>query len=664
MSVDKLLLSLNSRQRMAATMADQHALVLAGAGTGKTNTIVARAAFLIQSGVLAHRIQILTFTRRAASEIVTRVKAQLGDRANGLQASTFHTWCMGLVRKSAALGARNSTVIDGEDQLQLIRPIRVKSKCPPTDLPTADELRDLYSYARNTNQSLTAALTRSHPDHLIAKPHIAAIFKRYEAKKRERHYLDYDDILSVVATGMSESPRIRAWVGKQYDHILVDEMQDSNPLQWSLLSPLTDTCTLFCVGDDAQSIYGFRGADFNNVHSFEERVPGSVVLKLTKNYRSTQEILDVANWLLKDSPLNYGKTLTAARGHGFRPQLHNFGDEWAESDWIVRDILQRRTDGDDWRDQMILTRTAYSARAIERSLLAAEIPYRFIGGVKLLESAHVRDVLSLLRLIANPHDEIAAMRYLSLFPGVGDATASRVADMLMKAGSLEDGIDGLENERRLPPLATQAMRKTLLRRHSVYMAINTAVKMLTPILEDKYRNQDWPKRQRDFLLLAKLAERHSNILAFIEEYVLDPIHSTMVERKDNDDVVTIITIHSAKGTQCKNCYVINVSPGAYPTTKAIGNANQVEEERRVLYVALTRAEDNLIVTRQTHNTWAFTSTAASTNELSDQAVECYFFNDLPKGLFEEVTHRRVTKFASPANGRNGKFAAPHGINLE
>ena len=366
------------------------------------------------------------------------------------------------------------------------------------------------------------------------------------------------------------------------------------------------------------------------------------MLKLNKNYRSTQEILDVPNWLLQQSPLNYGKTLVAARGAGFRPQLHNFSD--------------------DWRDQMILTRSAYSAKTMESCLLAADIPYRFIGGVRLLESAHVRDVLALLRLVANPRDEIAAMRYLSLFRGVGDVMASRFAETLMKSASLEEGIESLKNERRLPALATHAMLKTVRRRHNVSKAINMAVKMLTPVLEEKYRNQDWAKRQGDFLLLAKLAEKHINILAFIEEYVLDPIHSSMVERKDDDDVVTIITIHSAKGTQCKNCYVINVSPGAYPTTRSIGDADQVEEERRVLYVALTRAEDNLIVTRQTLNTWTSTSTPA--NELSDKAVECYFFNDLPKGLFDEVTHRGSSKFDPPAKVRSGKFVAPSGINLE
>ena len=682
MSLETMLSSLNTRQCEAATMADQHALVLAGAGSGKTKTIVARAAYLIEQGVRAQRIQILTFTRRSASDIVTRVQGHLGEQAAGLRASTFHTWCMSLIRRAPEVfGGKGYSVIDRDDQLQLLRGLRGKSKSKgknkcktktktktktetnanATDLPTAAQFCDIYSFARNTGLSLTEALARNNREFLEIKGQIAPIMKAYEEKKRERHYLDYDDILQLVAQSISQSPKVCEWVGNQYDHLLVDEMQDTNPLQWSLLSPLKDACWLFCVGDDAQSIYGFRGADFKNVHSFQERLPNSVVLKLTKNYRSTQEILDVANWLLAQSPLKYGKKLIAARGTGVMPQLHNFSNEWEESGWITEDVLRRRNDdGDDWRDHMILARTAYSARAVESSLLAADIPYRFIGGTKLLESAHVRDVLSLLRIIGNPLDEIAVMRYLTLFPGVGDVTATRVVDSFLQASSLDAAIALLKDEKRVPAAAAAALLKVNRHRHNVAKAITIAVRMLEPVLEAKYRNQDWPKRQRDFALVAKLAEKHTNILSFIEEYLLDPIHSSMVERNEDDDVVTVITIHSAKGTESKTCYVINASPGAFPSNKAVGDADQVEEERRVLYVALTRAMDNLIVTRQSMTTWA------SADNQDDEAVESYFFNDLPTGLFDEFTHNSHSrvKVSSPQKVKSVKFRRVTGINLD
>ena len=290
MTINSLLSELNEHQRIAATMQRQHALVLAGAGCGKTKTIVARAAFLISAGTPSHRIQILTFTRRAASEIVERVRMHLGDTAEGLRASTFHTWCISLIRRaSSAFGCKDYSVIDRDDQLQLFKVLRGRKSS--SQLLTAKQLCDLYSFARNTGRTLAATLLKNAPDSYEKKDQIANVMLAYEARKRDRRYLDYDDILDVVAQQMSSSPDTRSWVASQYDHMLVDEMQDTNPLQWKLIDPLRGQVTLFCVGDDAQSIYGFRGADFRNVHSFSERVEDSVTLKLEQNYRSTQEIL-------------------------------------------------------------------------------------------------------------------------------------------------------------------------------------------------------------------------------------------------------------------------------------------------------------------------------------------------------------------------------------
>lgn len=658
MTLENRLASLNIRQRKAATLEDQHALVLAGAGSGKTKTIVARAEYLIENGVPAHRILILTFTRRAASEIVARVKSHLGERAARLQACTFHTWCMGLIRRAPMLfGAPKCSVIDRDDQVMLFKTLRGSPKGEAAQLPTAAQLCDIYSYARNTGQSLSKTLKRHYPEYLGLKEAMIPILKGYEAKKESCHYLDYDDILDLVARAIQQSPEVCKWVARKYDHLLVDEMQDTNPLQWGLLDPLKDHCCLFCVGDDAQSIYGFRGADFKNVHSFGERVPGAVVLKLNKNYRSAPEILDVANWLLDNSPLRYGKRLVAARGTGIRPQLHNFSNEWEEGAWIARDVLQRRGQGDKWSDHMILARTSHSAKAIESYLLAAEIPYRFIGGVKLLESAHVRDLLSLLRIVGNPRNEIALMRYLTLFPGVGEVTASRAIARMIQAGSLDAAISTLQAEKKIPGDVIAALTKVNQYRTNVAKAIAIAVRMLGKVLERKYQHLEWPKRQGDFKLVAKLAEKHQSILGFIQEYLLDPIHSSMVERTESDDVVTVITIHSAKGAECKTCYVINVSPGAFPSSRAIGDQDEVEEERRVLYVALTRAKDHLIVTRQNNTTWTVT------DHDGGRAAESYFLNNLPKGLFAEFSHNQGSRAAAwtkaQARPRAGK-----GINFD
>ena len=624
MSVEILLDGLNPRQREAATLPNQHALILAGAGTGKTKTIISRTAYLINSGIPASRIRVLTFTRRSASEIVERVKNTLGDKATGLGASTFHAWCMSLIHSAPeAFGAKGLSIIDRDDQIQLFRYLRGKKN--RGTFPTAKELCDLYSFARNTEQSLKSTIELKADNYVEITETIGKIMIAYEKKKAQHKYLDYDDILEVVAVQLTNSDKVRKWVGSQYDCILIDETQDTNPLQWRLLLPLKELVPLFAVGDDAQSIYGFRGADFKNIHCWPDRVEGSAVLKLEDNYRSTQEILDVANWLLKQSPLNYNKNLKSVRGSGSIPQLINFKSEWEEGNWLVTDLHKRYSNGDSWRDHMILVRSSFAGRVIESALLQANIPYRFIGGMKLLESAHIKDVLSLLRLIANPHDEIAAMRLFTLWPSIGEVRASRLVNLIEDSAVIEDLPDLLVKDGGLDKNAADIIRVVSDLKGDVANAFQTAANKMSAILELKYRNKDWNKRKRDFRLVTKLAKKHSSILAFLEEYLLDPLHGSQVDINDIDDAVSIITIHSAKGTESKTCYVIDVSPGSYPSGFAVSE-DDIEEERRVLYVALTRAQDNLIVTRK-YSTWA------EKNDMN----ESYFLNDMPDYLFVEET---------------------------
>ncbi len=650
MSLELLLRELNESQRNAATVANTHTLVLAGAGCGKTKTIIARAAYLISEGTSPERIQLLTFTRRSASEIVERVRLTMGDRSSGLRASTFHTWCTSIIRRAPkAFGFNSFTVIDRDDQLQILRVLR--GKRAGQNFPKASEICDMYSYARNTRSSLDKTLKTRFSIFYAHKQEIASLMRAYEERKHARNYCDYDDILDVVAQGISQYPDLREWLGSQYDHILVDEMQDTNPLQWGLLEPMTTHVRLFCVGDDAQSIYGFRGADFRNVHSFQERVPGASVLKLEDNYRSTQEILDLSNWLLLNSPIRYNKQLKAVRGKGVKPRIETFRNAWEEARWIAEDLSRRRADGAEWRAHMILTRSGFSARTVEQALLAKEIPYKFIGGVKLLESAHVRDLLSALRIIANHRDEIAWMRFLTLWAGVGEVTASTLVSDLILLPGLQESVNQLGKHAKVPQEATDTLFKLSSLDSRIPQMIRTAVDMMKEILATKYRNQDWEKRLKDFELVAQLAEKQRSILEFLEEYILEPVYHTVGERKEDDDVVHIITIHSAKGTERDVCYVANVSPGSYPPAFSIGDLDDVEEERRVLYVALTRAKNELIVTRRQLAAWAIPDRALQssspddedlpvddTDESAKQIIESYFFNELPQVLTDETVH--------------------------
>ncbi len=630
MALQHLLDSLNDAQRHAATIPPRHALVLAGAGSGKTRTIIARAAYLIWSGVPAERMLILTFTRRAASEIVERVRGVLGEHADQLRASTFHTWCMSLLRRAPhTFDAEGVSVIDHDDQLALFRLVR-STRPNDTLLPQAAQLASLYSYARNTGQTLTAAIERQADELLSVKHEIGAVMRAYEARKAECRYIDYDDVLVRVAAAMAHSPAIRDWVAQFYDHILVDEMQDTNPLQWQLLHPLQRLVTLFCVGDDAQSIYGFRGADFRNVHQFGERVPGSITLRLEQNYRATQEILDLANWLLAASPLRYDRRLVAMRGPGVRPRVHTFSNEFEEGRWIAEDCAQRHQEGVAWREHMILVRSSSIARPIEVALLDRGIPYRFIGGTRLFESAHMRDLLSPLRIVANPRDELAWMRFLTLWPGIGDVHAARIIARIGPIAASAEGVMAIAAG-ELPADAHEVLRRVHRLQELVPQAIASAAAALEPVLEARYRNNDWERRRQDFPMVEELARRYTSLLGFIEEYLLNPIYESAVDRLGVEDAVTVITIHSAKGTECRICYVAGVSPGNYPSTRSVDNPDEVEEERRVLYVAFTRAQDELIVTRRVRSQWA-------RRGRQNDPAERYLLNDLPRALVDEVVH--------------------------
>jgi DNA helicase-2/ATP-dependent DNA helicase PcrA len=333
---------LNKNQRIAAEHDENHILVLAGAGTGKTLTIIARAEYLINKGVEPRRILLLTFTRRAAKEMIDRLYMDIGSTAKEVLTGTFHHFCLLTMRRMPEkFEIKEYTVIDRDDQIALMKLARAGYIKKGDIFPRAAKLVNIYSYARNTNMSVMEYLEKySDYDRIISKK-IYKVFIAYEKRKYLSRYLDYDDILYRFARRLHEDASIREKLRGLYDHILVDEMQDTNPLQWLILDGLRDPAKLFCVGDDAQSIYAFRGADFKNVHSFKKRVPGSVILKLEDNYRSTQEILNLSNWLLRQSSLSYNKNLRAQRDKRGKPLLIDFESDLDEAKWITEDLIKR-----------------------------------------------------------------------------------------------------------------------------------------------------------------------------------------------------------------------------------------------------------------------------------------------------------------------------------
>lgn len=649
---------LNVQQRAAASFAGRNLLLLAGAGTGKTRTIIARAKYLLEKGVSPSRMLILSFTRKSAREIVSRLQSSVSNDARQLRGQTFHSWCMSMIEQNPTVfNFGKFTVIDEEDRKSAFGLVCGKS-FKKENFIKPEQLSEVYSYAVNSCCNLSTALRHCIFDgrmdddtreRVIRKmPVYEKAIRAYLAFKASRRYLDYDDILQKVAVGLAKNPSAAEFMASAYDHILIDEMQDTNPLQYKLLSSFWTRCDIFCVGDDAQSIYGFRGADFKSIHRFTEVVPDAEVMKLTINYRSTQEILDMSNWLLARSPLSYDKMLTAARGNGRLPVLCHYSDEWDQARDIVMRI--RNTIGEQglrYRDNMVLSRSNRGLRPIEACLVEARIPYVIYGGSSLMASAHIRDVVSALRIVANPHDELAWTRYLLLFPRIGEITASRIIDRLADKDNLDECISVLADEKALDPSAAATLLSIARVRDAVSRAVEEAFAGLTKILEARYKDT-WQRRKADIPLLKKIGEASESLTAFISEYILDPSLETADKAEGNsDDHVILTTIHSAKGLEASVCYIVNVSYSQYPSPHAIDcGEDEIEEERRCLYVAMTRAKDDLIIYRSHKAGYVEDGPSAQTASVR------YFLNNIPDFLFQPEflgdTRRSWSGYTGPA----------------
>lgn len=632
-----LLNSLNEQQRAAATTESRQTLVRAGAGTGKTLTIVARCAHLIESGVQPQQIQALTFTRKSAAEIKSRVENLLGVQAAGLNASTFHSWCMTLIRGNEdAWGYKGWTVIDPEDQLTIFKIARSRREL---GLPPADSIMNCYSFARNAKQGfIQVAVDRLGLTREQIEEFIVPVVRDYDEVKRLNRYIDYDDVLVIVGKQLQASDKLAEWIGKMYSHLLIDEMQDTNPLQWQILRPLVNRLSLYCVGDDAQSIYGFRGADFASIHNFQDIVPGSRIYKLTDNYRSTQGILDISNWLLRQSPLSYDKDLVAQRSEESTPALETFGAEQTAANRVIDLVEERVDDGEKLKDNLVLVRAGAIAKAVEQVCLQRGIPYRFYGGQKLMESAHIRDLLSALRIVANPLDQLAWLRFLMLFPKIGEVNAKRMMDEQLAHYRTHANIDYSV----LPSLVADTLSGIRQHQQNVPEAITVAAEHLDPVLERNYRNQNWDRRWPDFLHLKSLGHGHTSVAGFVEQYIIDPIYSSEMHGEPSEDAVIISTIHSSKGMEANHVYLLHASPGQFPTPRAV-ERDAIEEERRLLYVALTRARDTLTITRLNLSNSPVNFTSNRNPDL-----DLYFFADLPDQLAKRVNNVELSRPAPPS----------------
>jgi len=643
--------NLNDYQIKAAQYQGKHLLVLAGAGTGKTKTIIARAEFLLNNGVDPNKIAILSFTRKSAKEIAERLKISVSRNINknAITGKTFHSWCNEIMHNYPDYFPHCTyTPLDEDDRSSAMALCIGKNfRDSQNEKIKKEPIIAIYSYAVNTLCSLSDAIyhirfgNTDKNDKQVKKyieeykELLAPVIKKYIEYKKERRYIDYDDMLSIVGDVLEKNKIVRDAVTNRYEHVLIDEMQDTNPLQYKLLKSFIEKSHLFCVGDDAQSIYAFRGADFQTIHSFTNIFPNSESYKLLLNYRSTQEILDLANWILEQSPLNYDKKLVAHRGKGELPSLIHVKSDWEEADIITDGIQQSITEGCKYIDTLVLGRSNWSLSKVEGACLSKKIPYKKLGGTSLMQSAHVRDVASAMRIVANIYDEIAWIRFLQIWEKIGPSIATKIIEKVLILDTFEKMIDYLQHSdikeiiNDIPD--TLLSVKEFINRPAE--AMKAAVDSMKQRLEKKYK-EEWIYRVSDFEVLQEVAKSTGSITEFITEYVLDPKAETTkkyVNRNLNaeDDAITLSTIHSAKGLEAKIVHIINVTAGNYPSPRTIiEGENAIEEERRCLYVAATRAKDYLNLYRNINS--------LRTNYKDETQV--YFLNKLPDELVNIIVN--------------------------
>jgi DNA helicase-2/ATP-dependent DNA helicase PcrA len=661
--------ALNPEQRRAVehgVTVDGHVgsplLVIAGAGSGKTNTLAHRVAHLIVNKADPRRILLMTFSRRAASEMGRRVeriaRKVLGDKAGVMTdalnwAGTFHGIGARLLREYAdQIGVDPAfTIHDREDSSDLMNLVRHDLGLSKTEsrFPTKGTCLTIYSRCVNAETDLALALGQFFPWCAGWADQLKELFAAYVEAKQKQNVLDYDDLLLYWAQMMSDDGIARE-LGDRFDHVLVDEYQDTNRLQSSILLALKPGGRgLTVVGDDAQSIYSFRAATVRNILDFPDQfAPRAGIVTLDRNYRSTQPLLSAANGVIGLARERFTKDLWTDRASSARPRLVAVRDEADQARYIVDRVLASREEGSLLKQQAVLFRTSSHSGPLEIELTRRNIPFVKFGGLKFLDASHVKDMLALLRFAENPRDRVAGFRLLHLLPGVGPASAQRILDRMMEAADPIGALCALGS----PPRAGEgwsAFVQTLgdLRYSEWPADIERARLWYEPHLHRIHEDAD--TRSVDLVQLEQIASGYASRERFLTDLTLDPPDATSDQAGVpllDEDYLILSTIHSAKGREWKSVYVLNVVDGCMPSDLGAGTSAELEEERRLLYVAMTRAKDDLdLVIPQRF----FTHGQRSQGDRHIYASRSRFIPDRLLGLFERTTWPASAP-AAPARG--------------
>jgi DNA helicase-2/ATP-dependent DNA helicase PcrA len=599
---------LNAEQGAAALHGEGPLLIIAGAGTGKTRTLVYRVAHLIDRGVPPERILLLTFTRRAAHEMLSRAERLVGSASARVQGGTFHATGHRLLRHFGPEAGlpRDFSIMDQGDAEDLIQLARGSLGFGRKEkrFPKKETLHYIYSRHLNTEHSVEEILEQEYPQFVEFTREILRIFAEYTSRKSERNLVDYDDLLLFWALMLEQAPSIADRIAGLHDHILVDEYQDTNLLQARILrGACRNHRNITVVGDDAQSVYSFRGASFRNILDFPRQFPDTKIVTLEQNYRSTQPILDVTNTLISRALERYSKNLWTQRTGSEAPWLVTARDEQQQTRFVVDRVLELHENGTPLREIAVLVRAGYMSADLEIELTNRKIPFEKWGGLKFLEAAHVKDVLAFLRVIENPRDEVSWYRILMLLPGIGDITARA----MMASMAERDWEPNAFAQFEPPPRAHDAHRdlSALLRRlrnarraeGGVGEDIDEIRSLYDKVLAERYDRAE--PRLADLDQLRVVAAGYPNRSVFLAALALEPPSSTQDlagGSESDDDALVISTVHSAKGKEWDAVFVIWAVDGWFPSSRSVEDEEQLEEERRLMYVALTRARNHLAVT--------------------------------------------------------------------
>jgi DNA helicase-2/ATP-dependent DNA helicase PcrA len=604
----ELLQQLNSVQHKAVTTIDGPVLVIAGAGSGKTRVIEYRVYNLVRHKINPNSILLLTFTRRAAREMLSRA-AKHDPRCSDVEGGTFHSFAYKTLRRYArSIGFDDSfSILDEADAEEAVHKSATKLNLFGKErrFPKKDTLRNVISMSVNKQIGVEEVLKKEYPHFLEYAGEIDRLRKQYAAYKIEANYLDYDDLLLYLRL-LLEHEEIRTRLSQKFRYIMVDEYQDTNALQGDITYLLGQAHgNIMVVGDDAQSIYGFRGSSHKNIMRFPERFPQCAIITLEENYRSTQSILDVANQTLENMKEKYSKCLVAARDQaGTKPRLMYFKDMYDEAEWVAGSIKEFHDEGVPLGQQAVLFRSSYISIPLQAALAKRNIPYLMYGGLKFYETAHVKDVISHLKLMINPKDELSWSRVLTLIDGIGPKISERLTEEIVACATLGDILTNVlrkyttghpfsEGLGRLTSVLSTAFNA----RNDVGTQFSVVMEYYEPSMKDRF--DDWHLRLNDLETLRQIAADYSSLDQMLADFAIEPpergVWHVDPSTPDEERPLTLSTIHSAKGLEWDRVFIVGLMDGVLPVSFALNDEEEIEEEHRLFYVAITRAKNHLFL---------------------------------------------------------------------